>query len=129
MKTRKNKNFGQPLSAYEKHFFKIFSTNCGFSACNSRSAQNILPGEKPNEMLEMYAKQKNPFTVSKDSSELVWNRAFQYLEMNRLFISGGDLEANDSVIYMPYYNDYHKGTSLKIERKQIADSTLFTVQV
>ena len=88
-----------------------------------------MPVEKPNEMLEMYAKQKNPFTVSKDSSELVWDRASQFLEKRKLIIVGGDLEKNDTVIYMPYYSNFQKGASLKIERKQIADSTLFTVAV
>ena len=88
-----------------------------------------MPVEKPNEMLEMYANQKNPFTVSKDSSELVWDRASQFLEKRKLIIVGGDLEKNDTVIYMPYYSNFQKGASLKIERKQIADSTLFTVAV
>ncbi len=91
--------------------------------------KTFLPTEKPSEMLEMYANQKNPFTVSKDSSELVWKRASQFLEKRKLIIVGGDLETNDTVIYMPYYNDFHKGTSLKIERKQRIDSTLFAVSV
>ena len=30
---------------------------------------------------------------------------------------------------MPYYNDYHKGTSLKIERKINGDSIIFIVNV
>lgn len=91
--------------------------------------KSFLPAGKPTEILEKYTNQKNPFTVSKDSSELVWNRALEFLEKRKLIIVGGTLETNDSVIYMPYYNDFHKGTSLKIERKQIADSILFTVKV
>lgn len=91
--------------------------------------KSIFPGERSQEMEKLYANQKNPFTVSKDSSELVWKRALEFLEKRKLVIVGGTLETNDSVIYMPYYNDFHKGTSLKIERKQIADSTLFTVSI
>ncbi len=92
----------------------------------SVALKTFLPTEKPT---EMFANQKNPFVVCKDSSELVWNRASQFLEKRKLIIVGGSLEINDTVIYMPYYNDFHKGTSLKIERKQIADSTFFTVSV
>lgn len=88
-----------------------------------------LPSKQPSKMEEKYGNQKNPFAVSKDSSELVWNRASQFLEKRKLIIVGGTLETNDSVIYMPYYNDFHKGTSLKIERKQLVDSTFFTVSV
>ena len=91
--------------------------------------KTVLPEEPSLEMEEKYANQKNPFTVSKDSSEIVWKRASQFLEKRKLIIVGGTLETNDSVIYMPYYNDFHKGTSLKIERKQITDSTTFTVEV
>jgi len=91
--------------------------------------KSIFPGENSLEMQKMYASQKNSFTVSKDSSELVWNRASQFLEKRKLIIVGGTLETNDSVIYMPYYSNFQKGASLKIERKQIADSTLFTVAV
>ena len=91
--------------------------------------KKFFPEERSLEMEKLYANQKNPFTVSKDSSELVWNRAFQLLEKRKLIIVGGTLETNDSVIYMPYYSNFQKGASLKIERKQIADSTLFTVAV
>ncbi|MBX9806875.1 MAG: hypothetical protein K2X95_03650 [Flavobacteriaceae bacterium] len=91
--------------------------------------KTVLPEEPSLEMEEKYTNPKNPFTVSKDSSELVWNRALEFLEKRKLIIVGGTLETNDSVIYMPYYNDFYKGTSLKIERKQVADSILFTVKV
>ncbi|MDD5150643.1 MAG: hypothetical protein PHC28_09190 [Flavobacterium sp.] len=49
--------------------------------------------------------------------------------MRKFELVGGDLQKNDSVIYMPYYNDFQKGTSLKIERKLVGDSTTFTVNV
>jgi hypothetical protein len=36
---------------------------------------------------------------------------------------------HDNVIYMPYYNDYNKGTSLIIERKTKKNSITSTIQV
>ena len=42
-------------------------------------------------------------------------------------MTGGNLQYYDSVIIMPYSNDYRRGRSLKIERKQVGDSTIFTV--
>ncbi len=30
---------------------------------------------------------------------------------------------------MPYYNDFNKGTSLKIAKKTLGDSTLFKIEV
>lgn len=81
------------------------------------------------EIMEKYNSQKNPFSVQKDSAEIVWARASKFLELRKLELVGGDLQKNDSVIYMPYYSDFHKGTSLKIERKQVDNSTKFTVNV
>jgi hypothetical protein len=57
--------------------------------------KSFLPSKQPSEMLEMYSNQKNPFTVSKDSSELVWKRASQFLEKRKLIFVGGTLETND----------------------------------
>ncbi len=110
-------------------FLKYFLIIAVLVLLISVALKTFLPAEKPTEMLKMFANQKNPFTVSKDSSELVWYRASQFLEKRKLIIVGGTLETNDSVIFMPYYNDFHKGTSLKIEREQMADSTFFTVSV
>jgi hypothetical protein len=81
------------------------------------------------EIMEKYNSQKNPFLVQKDSAEIVWARASKFLELRKLELVGGDLQKNDSVIFIPYYNDFHKGTSLKIERKQVGNSTKFTVNV
>ncbi len=81
------------------------------------------------EIMEKYKAQKNPFSVQNDSSEIVWARASKFLELRKLELVGGDLKKNDSVIFMPYCNDFQKGTSLKIERKQLGDSTIFTVNV
>jgi len=55
--------------------------------------KSIFPGENSLEMQKMYASQKNSFTVSKDSSELVWNRASQFLEKRKLIIVLGYLYA------------------------------------
>lgn len=81
------------------------------------------------EIMEKYKAQKNPFSVQNDSSEIVWARASKFLELRKLELVGGDLKKNDSVIFMPYCNDFQKGTSLIIERKQVGDSTIFTVIV
>ena len=81
------------------------------------------------EIMEKYNSQKNPFLVQKDSAEIVWARASKFLVLRKLELVGGDLQKNDSVIFIPYYNDFHKGTSLKIERKQVGNSTKFTVNV
>ena len=60
---------------------------------------------------------------------MVWARASKFLELRTFELVGGELQKNDSVIFMPYYNDYHKGTSLKIERIKNGDSTIFIVDV
>jgi hypothetical protein len=87
------------------------------------------PTKKNTKILEEYNKQNNPFYVPKDSSEIVWARASEFLETRKPKIIGGELEINDSVIYMPYYNDFNKGTSLKIAKKTFGDSTLFKIEV
>lgn len=89
----------------------------------------VFPSKINIGIMQKYNAQKNPFSVSNDSAEVVWGRASLFLEMRKLEITGGDLQKNDSVIFMPYYNDFQKGASLKIERKQVGDSTIFTVNV
>lgn len=86
--------------------------------------------EKPNlGLIKKYESQKNPFTVCNDSATVVWSRASEFIKSRKRLLSGGDLQQNNSVIFIPYYNDYHKGTSLKIERKIVGDSTVFTINV
>ena len=85
------------------------------------------PPKEDTELIQKYNSQKNPFSVQNDSAEIVWKRASQFLELRKSEMTGGNLQQNDSVIFMPYYTDYHKGRSLKIERKQVGDSTIFTV--
>lgn len=91
--------------------------------------KTIFPGKKDNQLIEKFNTQKNPFSVKNDSAEIVWARASKFLELRKLELVGGDLQKNDSIIFMPYYNDFHKGTSLKIKRKQVGNSTKFTVNV
>lgn len=84
-------------------------------------------GRPPQIFYDYLAKQSNPFTVPKDSSEIVWQRAKEFLERRKLMIVGGNLHIKDSQIYLPYYNDFHKGNSLKIERYAKKDSVSFFV--
>ena len=84
-------------------------------------------GRPPQVFYEHIAKQYNPFTVPKDSAEKVWQRAKDFLELRKLLIVGGNLHIHDSLIYLPYYNDFHKGNSLIIERHMINDSVRFFV--
>lgn len=79
------------------------------------------------ELIKKYNSQKNPFSVQNDSAEIVWKRASQFLELRESEMTGGNLQHYDSVIIMPYSNDYRRGSSLKIERKQVGDSTIFSV--
>ena len=85
------------------------------------------PPKEDKALIQKYNTQKNPFSVQNDSAEIVWKRASKFLELRKSEMTGGNLQQNDSVIFMPYYTDYHKGRSLKIERKQVGDSTVFTV--
>lgn len=82
----------------------------------------------PEAFIKLVDQQKNPFLVPNDSSALVWKRAFDYLESRKGLIVGGKLRVNDTVIFMPYYNSYRKGSSVRIERHPLGDSTLFRIQ-
>lgn len=84
-------------------------------------------GRPPQIFYDKLAKQKNPFVVPKDSTSIVWQRAKDFLELRKYMIVGGNLQMNDTVIFLPYYNDYHKGNSLRIEKHRMMDSTLFKV--
>ena len=89
--------------------------------------RSCYPLKVDTELIKKYNTQKNPFSVQNDSAEIVWKRASQFLKLRKSEMTGGNLQQNDSVIFMPYYTDYHKGRSLKIERKQVGDSTIFMV--
>jgi hypothetical protein len=85
------------------------------------------PPKEDKALIQKYNTQKNPFSVQNDSAEIVWKRASQFLELRKAEMTGGSLQYYDSVIIMPYSNDYRRGRSLKIERKKVGDSTIFTV--
>jgi len=81
----------------------------------------------PKAFQDLVLKQANPFTVHKDSSAMIWQRAKDFLKMREHSIVGGNLRVNDSVIYMPYYNDFHRGNSLRFEKHAQGDSVQFFV--
>jgi hypothetical protein len=89
--------------------------------------RSCYPLKVDTELIKKYNTQKNPFSVQNDSAEIVWKRASQFLELRKSEMTGGSLQYYDSVIIMPYSNDYSRGRSLKIERKKVGDSTIFTV--
>jgi len=74
------------------------------------------------ELEEMISRQQNPFVVHKDSAAVVWQRAATFFEERKGIISGGQLQQNDSMFFLPYYNDYHKGSSVRILKRAKGDS-------
>ena len=60
-------------------------------------------------------------------SDLVWNRAQEYVKKRYRLISGDEIQLNDSVLFIPYFNDYRKGNSLEINRTQKGDSVQFEI--
>ncbi|NVO20695.1 MAG: hypothetical protein HXX13_13420 [Bacteroidetes bacterium] len=85
--------------------------------------------EKTQDFSIFIESQLNPFKLPADSSEVGWSRANQFINKRYRLISGGTVERNDSVINVPYFNDFRKGNSLKFERKIIGDSVIFTVSL
>ncbi len=81
----------------------------------------------PKAFQDLVDKQDNPFTVHKDSSAIIWQRAKDFLKMRENLITGGNLQINDSIIYMPYYNSNHKGNSMRFEKHAQGDSVQFFV--
>jgi hypothetical protein len=81
----------------------------------------------PEDFKKKIAVQKNPFYMPKDSSDVIWSRAEQYISKRYRLIGGNVIQRSDTQIYIPYYNDYHKGNSLLISRKAIGDSVRFKV--
>ena len=84
-------------------------------------------GKPPQAFVDLVEKQQNPFSVPKDSSEIVWQKAKDFMKIRENMIVGGNLQIKDSIIYLPYNNDYHKGNSLRFERTTIGDSVQFQV--
>jgi hypothetical protein len=71
--------------------------------------------------------QPNPFVVSKEKAKTVWQRAPVYLQEMKHLISGGKMQQNDSVIFVPYQPglSYNRGDSVCIMRKNQNDSVAF----
>ena len=83
--------------------------------------------DKPTSLKSKIAAQRNPFLVPVSQSDLVWSRAQDYVKKRYRLISGDKMQLNDSVLFIPYFNDYHKGNTLEIKRAQKGDSVQFAV--
>jgi len=82
----------------------------------------LFAGKDPIAFTSARDKQANPFVTHKDSAAIMWARAKEYLKRQSGLISGGGLEENDTVLYIPYYNDHKKGNSIRIEQHLKGDS-------
>jgi hypothetical protein len=83
--------------------------------------------DNPLALKSKIATQSNPFIVPFSQSDLVWNRAQEYVKKRYRLISGDKMQLNDSVLFIPYFSDYHKGNSLEIKRAQKGDSVQFRI--
>ena len=86
----------------------------------------IFAEDLPAAFVNQIKNQLNPFSVPKDSAQVVWARAKQYLADRRWLINGNPIRETDSTIIVPYYNKAKKGVSIKIESTKIGDSVVFT---
>jgi hypothetical protein len=82
--------------------------------------------ETPAVFQRQVEQQPNPFTVHRDSAAVVWRRAGLFFEQRRGLISGGTLQQNDTMFFLPYYNDHHKGDCVKIVKREVGDSIEIT---
>lgn len=87
----------------------------------------LFDNDKPSALRSKIAAQPNPFYVPVSQSDLVWNRAQEYVKKRYRLISGDEIQLNDSVLFIPYFNDYRKGNSLEINRTQKGDSVQFEI--
>lgn len=46
--------------------------------------------------------QLNPFKTQKDNTIKIWSRAKEYLTDNKRLLGGGQLQENDSLLFLPY---------------------------
>lgn len=74
------------------------------------------------ELQQMISRQQNPFVVHKDNVAVVWQRAKYFFEERKGILSGGQLQQNDTMFFLPYYNDHRKGSSVKILKRAKGDS-------
>jgi hypothetical protein len=86
----------------------------------------------PNKVWPTYTNglqaQRNPFTTTKDSSNIIWARGAEFFTKMKGIYTGGDLQQGDSVYYLPYYNSHRKGDCVRVERHTVDDSVSFYVQ-
>jgi len=85
--------------------------------------------DNPMSLKSKIAAQRNPFWVPVSQSDLVWSRAQDYVKKRYRLISGDKMQLNDSILFIPYFNDYHEGNSLEIKRKQKNDSVKFEISL
>ncbi|MBY0481654.1 MAG: hypothetical protein K2Q21_09875 [Chitinophagaceae bacterium] len=71
--------------------------------------------------------QQNPFTVPSDSANIIWKRASTFVETRKGWIGGGEIHRNNNLIFIPYSNSFYRGTSLRIEKSILGDSTVFQI--
>lgn len=105
-----------------KYLFLIFP----LFICGALIYKYFIADDLPAELLKKIEAQSNPFAAPKDSGELIWQRAKDFLYTRRRLITGGKMRKTDSLIVIPYYNSYHKGNALRIERRYKDDSVVFT---
>ncbi len=105
-----------------KYFFLITAVFLAFCGLFAYFYEEKLP----KEFTDLVEKQPNPFIVPK-IVQLLFGKGPRIFEEKELMIIGGNLKFNDSVIYMPYYNDYHRGNSMRFERHDKGDSVQFFV--
>jgi hypothetical protein len=94
--------------------------------CSALIYKYFIADDLPSDLVKKIDAQRNPFTAPKDSAELIWQRAKEFLYTRRRLITGGKMQQTDSLMVIPYYNSYHKGNAVKIERKTTGDSVAFS---
>lgn len=72
-------------------------------------------------------KQPVPFSVHNENAAAVWSRAPEYFHKMKHLFSGGAMQQNDTMIYIPYIPGpgFNKGDSIAITRRTHKDSTQF----
>lgn len=75
----------------------------------------------PREFVQRCANQPERFAVPEDSMQLVWERAKGYMSGRYKFFSGGTYQEEDSLLGIPWYNTYHKGSRAEIKRFRLGN--------
>ncbi len=88
----------------------------------------LFPNKYNLEYTKAIEHQESSFFASKDSSEIIWERGKEFLNLHINQIAGGNPRNNDSVLFIPYSNSYQKGNSVIISRSIFGNKVLFTCQ-